>query len=981
MIRSMTTALVAVTFAVSAHAQDEGSNRDLLISKLSTVHLNLAPADPSKTAVTLRLADLLAERARVAAMKELEAGCTDCKAGVADRKKALSLYLEAVEKAPLSAQGKVRIQIGHLYQQTGQDGDAVKAYNAAIEKVDIPGVKAEAHLALAEMAFKKRDFAGARAHYQEVLKVPTAASRGLAAYRSSWCSLNLGDLEGAIAQIETILKTPALLNRSGNADSQIDVSFQSEVSLDYATFLSRRTTTVADAQKVFDLSPEVSRLGNVTHLARENERLGKKPEALAIWNFVYEKQSEPAARQEALIHRADLNLNTGRKDEAVKAFELALAMPSCNGSLCEDNAKGLRRFVVSWNQMEKKNPTAELVQAYGHYLEKFPQDSEVTLWAAQAARDSKDLKGAYAFYGKAAALFAVPATDAKVVAENKKALENALLSSIEVAEEMKDDAQMDQAYDAYLAQSPTQAKAFDVRYQKAHKLYEKADYAKATDVLRTMALDPKGEMKLRQQSADLALDALVILKDTPRLEAWAGDFAKAFPERAKDFTQIQQKAVLTQSAELAAKSPDEALIALGRFQASKAAPEDRITYLKNKILLAEKTGHYPEARAGVDDLLLAPGLTEKDREFALGRKIYFAELALDFKTAFEATEKMPFAAAQSDQKFLKLALYSDLAGLKSQDYYQQYLQRSKDEDAKKLIAAELVRKSANPLQTMTQQKAVIDPAPALKARLYTEAYAKTGSEEILKKALADEKIKSEGSRKILERVAYLKEFAPLRDQLRSHKIDSSNQKKLAAGIKARVALLEKAEKTAQKAIQSADWTAQLVALDLVAKESDRFYQELMSLPVPAGLTGEDEQQYLSLLSQQAAPYQAKAQQAQVKVQEFWKDSGWKKSLEDSVQGDARLKGLVAVELGALKDVAPEEHKAFLSDLVAATQAPAKVVPLAEVEAARQDLRAKPFDKGGVEKLLGLEKQNQNFAMVQYLEGRLKTLEDGKVSTP
>lgn len=47
-------------------------------------------------------------------MKELDSGCMQCTAGTADRKKALSLYLEVLDRTPDSQKGKVMIQVGHL---------------------------------------------------------------------------------------------------------------------------------------------------------------------------------------------------------------------------------------------------------------------------------------------------------------------------------------------------------------------------------------------------------------------------------------------------------------------------------------------------------------------------------------------------------------------------------------------------------------------------------------------------------------------------------------------------------------------------------------------------------------------------------------------------------------------------------------------------------------------------------------------------
>src|SRR5690606_19457323 len=111
---------------------------------------------------------------------------------------------------------------------------------------------------------------------------------------------------------------------------------------------------------------------------------------------------------------------------------------------------------------------------------------------------------------------------------------------------------------------------------------------------------------------------------------------------------------------------------------------------------------------------------------------------------------------------------------------------------------------------------------------------------------------------------FLKEFDAFKGKLTEHKLDTTNDRKLASTIKARAALLDKLEGMTKSAIQDGDWTSQLVSIDMLAKESERFYQELISAPMPQGLTAEEEGEYLNLLSAQAAPFQTKAAAAKVK---------------------------------------------------------------------------------------------------------------------
>lgn len=967
-------AVVLFLFPLFAGAQLDPASRDLLIEKLNGVNLGLAPDDSSKVGVTLRLADLLAERARLASMSELEKGCTVCDAGAADRKKALGLYRDVLDRVPQANRGKVLIQVGHLSQLNGDSNEAQAFYGKVLHEVQDPAVRAEANLSLAEMAFKAGQFAKARGAYDEVLGIATASSKGLAAYRSAWCSFNLGETDHGTQGLIKILETPDYLTKTGVATHQIDPEFQAEVSRDLATFLSKKSVTLGDVDKLFALSPEATRLANVTLLAAEAERIGRKKEALMVWNFVYAKEAQPAQRLDVLAHRAPLWLETGERDKALADLEAATSLwkelGGCGKADCAEPKKLLRQFVVTWNQAEKKTPTAELSKGYGLYLSAFPTDVEMQLWGAQVATELKDWTTAMSRQDAAIAAL-------KAVKESDR-LENALLGAIEMAEASGSDEALARVQAAYLAGSPKQTKKFEVQYQKARRLYEKNQYAEAAGEMKALALDAKGPKAVRQQAADLALDALGLLKDDEKIVAWSKEFATALPDQAANFSEVRQKAILTRSASLAATDPQAAWTALEAFDLRQASAGDRVTALKNKLILAEKTGNFMAAMNAADDLLTIRDLKPDDREFALGRKAWLAELRLDFASAFKATEQMAAKDSTPDQRALKLAIYADLSGQNPLPLYQQYLKATKDEEGRQAVASEIVRRAKDPAKEIESQRPILEKSPDLLARLYTEAYAKTPSDQILKKASVDGKIAKTDWGRLLQRVALLKEFTPVKTRLAAQKLESSSQKTLARGIKSRAADLGKLEALAAKAIQAGDWTSQLVTIDAVAKESDRFYQELLSLPMPEGLKPEEEQEYMQLLGQQSSPFKMKAEQAQAKVKEFWANPHWKEDLAKSVKDGAEFRALIGEELAALKAAAPEEHRAIFAQLEDANHGEMSLPDVKDLELARRDVREKPLDRASVEKLLELEKKTRHFAMVQYLEGRLRGLEAKEV---
>jgi len=979
MLKGLFLGLSGFIISVSgAFAQQDDGNRALLITKLENVYQHLAPKDPSKVAVTLRLADLYAERARLEAMNELNQGCSSCKAGEGDRKKALRLYTEVLDRAPQETQGKVMVQVGHLYQLAGDEAKALEFYQKILTQERTPELKAEAQLSLGEIYFKRRDFAKARGYYQDVVKSPAANSRGLAAYRAAWCAFNLGELPAALEQMEQILKTPSLLSRNGSRTGavQADPQFHEEVSRDYVTFLSKKTIETKDVETLWNLSPESLRVQNGQSLALEAERLGKTAEALRVWNFVFSYLSRPEDRLAAKLSMAQLQFNANDKKTAAESFESAMQLwkelKSCASTSCEEQRRRSRQFVVSWNQLEKKTPSAELLSAYQLYLANFPEDGDMNLYAATLAKELKNWDSAWSYYNKVREL-ALPSAKTEAAAATR--LENALVALLDMAEESKKETYQTAAYDLYLQQSVTKTKAFEVRYQKAHDLYEKNQYAPAAQALRDLALDPQGNEKIRTQAANLSLDALVLLKAEDKISLWATDYAQALPGARKDFTEIVQKAVLTHSAQLAEKDAAAAYAELAQFHPAEATPEDCVKYYKNKLILAEKLRKFSEAQGAADLLLQQSALSAEEREFAWARKAAMAETVLDFTTALSATEKLQ-KSLKPEEKVLKLAMFAELSGQKSAPYYAQYLQTAKDEERKKLVAAELVRKSPAPEKELDAHRGLLVKAPALLAQLYAEIYAKNPKEALLLKVAKDPALKGTDAGKLLGRVAFLKEFALLKSKLSAHQLETKNDRRLAASIKARATLLENLEGLTKKAIAAGDWTSQLVSLDLLAKESERFYTDLLSAPLPNGLSDQEQQQYMQLLSAQATPFQAKATAAKSKVEEFWKNPHWTSALKASwEQGD--LRSVMVPEIQALREIAPPESQKFLADLVVvkgenplAAQRPS----LQELQKARALVNQNPFDKGALQSLLELEKKSQNTAMTQYLQTRLENLE-------
>lgn len=962
---------VLTSFQVMA---DEGAkSRDYLIEKLNRVYLSLAPMDSSRVGVTLRLADLLAERARIDSMEELNSSCTNCTAGTADRKKALARYAEVIDKVPVAALGKVMVQMGHLHQLLGNDSAAVGMYNKIASSSSDPVAKAEAYLSIAEISYKKNQWAEAQKNYELVLATPNASSRGFAAYRRAWSLFNQGQYSKAKAALSEILHTPALLSKTGSATNLIDPGFQEEVAADYATFVGREFTET-DIKEVFEMSPVKVQVANVAIVAAELERTGKKADALKAWDFVYQHQSLPQDRVQTQSHLATLFLENGQKDKAVTAFNnvftLATQLKMQFPKEVEESRKTVKAAIINWNQADKKSPSVQLFDAYEGYLAAFGFEKEMNQWSVQLASELNLWAQAWKQHKVASAH--LQNTD----------LENHLLLGIELGEKSKDNTILANAQNEYIQKSVLKTKVWEVRYQQAYHAYEVDQVGTGLPLLKQIATNEAAPMDLRMKSADLTLDALATQKNDAGIEIAAVEFynllssKKGFDKAQNEWLGLAQKSILNQVAVLASTNLDQAWAKIQQFKINQAEEKDKIVYLKNKMALAEKRRDLVAALSAANDISLLSSASAEDKSFAAAKTADYMDLRMDFKGAMAATQSLPENLLASDKKALKLALYAELTGVSSAPYLKKFIEVTKSEEERTIASAELVRKSSDFESDLKKHWNSLLKKPEVLASMMLDKYAETGSMNIVSLIEKEDKLKKTEAGKTVLKDQFIMSLKVASEKLANQKMDSTTQKLVVKSIKDRAKMLDDFEKLAVKAIASGDWTSQVVALSTVSKETDRFYNDILSLPLPEGLNEAEQGEYMNLLSQQSAPYRNKSDMAAAKVKEFW-TSDWKSSLQTASTVDIRLKKIFENEVAALVAVSSGPDQVFLTNLK--PTAIQTVKPnLVELEAARNALRNNPMDNVAAEKLMKLEAEAGNKAMVQYLEGRMSSvnLKDG-----
>ncbi len=955
---------IAIGFYTAVADAEVAKTETLLINKLTNVFLKLPEGNPTKAKITLRLADLHAERGRLQAKNELEKGCIECNNGLTDRKKALEYYQYVLPNLKGEARQSVMVQVGHLYEVLGENSKAISFYKKVVAGAKGKGV-AEAQFSLAEIYFKQRKFANAKNYYKQALGNAQFTRRGLASFRLSWCQYNIGEVGPAVQGLEKILNDPKLLTRGGENLVNVDQDFKSEVAKDYTVFMAHSSQISLSAiRKVYKLSPDKTRIENVSFLAKELERLGRVKQAEEAWELVVKETSDPQIRMEGLVYLAGLQMKGTQKQKILpylkRAFRNWASLQSCGDQrLCDELKKRIRTLVFDWNRSEKKNPSSALLEAYEGYFTVEANDREGYELASQAAMQAKDYKRAWRWNQAAFPL-----------AKDPKQKETLLLRRIEIAELAKNAAWLTTAQNDYLKKSPNKTKSTEIRYQMAQQAYDGKNYAAAADQFKAIASSPSTSSKLQMQSAEMALDALVLTKNDQKIESWATEFAQKFPKQRKRFLSLAGTSVLSQTAAMSSgASSEKAWATLNRFDVATADAEKKKTYFKNKVILARKLKKFIEMDGALRSFMALKNLTPDERKFGLENRVWLSELQLNFDSAFVAYKKLKTG------NWLEMARMADLAEKPSAQYYYNYLKTAKDKDLAFSICVKLVKEAKGIGNRQKPCVPYLSTDNNFFAGLLMEIYSGRKNPKQMAKILRQYGLQKTPAAQVLERGFLIAEGEGKIKALTKHKLDGRTSR-VARSLQRRMNLITSFENTIAKATETQDWLTQTLFLTELQKQYKRFYDELLALPTPSDLSAEEQQQYVTLLSQQAAPYKEKADQIQFKLEELWKNQDAKDQVyADFHKSPVELQALLGPQIQKMKSVSTPERSAQF-ELVFRKEMKKTMPSLALLETARSQVKSSPLNKSALRNLINLETKRGYQPMIIYLNSRLKMVDQG-----
>lgn len=958
---------IALT-SFGAFASPSVSHLDLMIQKLESVYKGLSNANETKQKVGLRLADLYSERSR----KMFLADAPDINTINSDRERALFHYKSALKIA--KDKKPIYIQMGHLKELGGLSGEAMAFYQKAADRETKQG--SEAHFSMAEILFRQKKYSQAFENYQSALVNPQFHRGGLAEFRMSWCEYYMGKIPLAVKRVEKILKNPRLLSRAADSGSvQVDKDFQNEVTADYVRFLVD-SESVSDKKisSLYELSTEKLKEQNVIYLAKELERLGQIGTAKKAWEFLIDHSTSPENRAEAQVYLVQLmyKLNDfkGVNEKLEQIHMTSLESVRCDTDTCKEFQLRLKEVVFLWHKEYRKNITEELVQAYQQLLLLVPEDS-VRMSAADAAFNAKKYDVAYQTLSE----YIQSAKSQGIKAE---ILERALLRRIEVAEVLKDAIKLEIAQNDYLEISPKKTQLSEVLYQQAYRSYESEDYKNAAEKFHKLAINPDIKPDIQSKSADLALDSLAILKDHGRIQSWSTEFSGLFVKRSPQFLTIKNKSILTQAAEAASKGKNWQEIgrALDQFDLAHASVDERVKFHKNRLIVAKNIKDLKSINYHGMELLKFPQLGVEDKSFVYNLLAWRAEMYLDFQTALKNQLAAKKINKNQNRDWLRVAMLAELSGEKSAKYWQKQLSSTTDTLEKLSICRRLSLgvESWKSLSKVCKTEIQKDPAHLMEVVL--DIYSRTGDSSSRQIITKNPVFKGHAVRSFIQRKSFWEKYDRALNKARSVALDNNlKQNNLVRNIQKKDRYLTRLESLVGQQVQNGDWMVQVVAFSDLSQELKDFYTALTEMPPPEELTDAEKNQYVELLSQQAAPYLTRSNDYAGFLEKLWSDQ---QSIHQFQLLHADAKGkvyeLVAADVQRVTKRFPERGLALV---VAKKDAKSEVAGLdvvtqQQIENARLQVRDAPFDSAKIQHLMGLEKLRNNEIMVQYLTLRLNS---------
>ncbi len=1016
MVVLMITSTIIGSYSAAEKMDLEAHN--LVIEKLETSLKKIDPKDKSINLMSLKiqLANLYSEKARLLFIEEGNKSCHNCLQSQSFKKKAITLYSEIQPQLKNADGGEVSLQLAYLLEEN-QIEKSIKIYQSLIEQKNLSDdVRSKALNKRASYYFKQGLFDKALSDYESILRLNTKESFGPIYHKIAWAKYNKGDVDDAIRDLKLILNNQDMMSLNSSSGKEFSDSFHREVARDLALFMAKADLNQSSLQQLIKLTPEDDIANNLLFLGEESERIGHSQNASFAWEWVLANQKlTDEKKAELLLSLAKHHLNHNHFEKAYQSFNESLSLLKISKNNETPASSNYKQFLVTWEKLgqkltsssELKNSQNLLIKSYESYLKVIDTDFEVYLWLAQLATKVSQNNAALIAYGKAADIIAKKLAETtanessnRTTAKSdeqirlQKILNGTLHTEISLTELTSNADLKLKAYEHYLKLNPQGSEAAYVQYQKAKLFYDTNQYQKSFELFNAIASDSRfSDQDLKLKSAHLALDSLVFLNETAKVETTALTYSQTFPKQTTDFRKISYNAGMKQVQTLAFKNAStsnnktktidvreqiaassQALAKLKNLPEPPKDSKEYKTHLRAKIDLAIQSQDWGTALESIKDYTRIKNLKASEVEWSLNKKLSISELLLDFKTAFATVHELQFEKSKDPNQLLKAALLAELTSMPVKPWLERVIRSPKSSSMQKTLArVQMVRLSERPWKTFHQVAAGIQNHPDIFANLALECF---NSEPLMQEAqwaLRFPGVRSTWEGKSIQRYLDLGKLKSKLKVVSQTELNTRSTALLASGLKFRVKNLMEIQALFKAAQKSQDWTLQVVAAQGLQAENSRLAFEIEKLPTPKGLKEKEKKQYLKELANEAKPFHQAAQELNAFLEKTWMHKDYISFLIKRIENSVRTRGILMNELRAIASSAP---KSLTNDIQSQLNELKDLPSNSEISNLQLELRKDPFDLNLQKQLMTMEKKRGNQSMVVFLEARNQSLKEG-----
>ena len=983
------------------------SGKEYLVEKLDYLNKSLPKNHKAGKALNLRLAhtlSLIAEENFISFEKEK---CSEClKKAQASARRSLSIYkqLDSVLLKHALLHTTALFKQAYLEKFLGNKAKSLSLLKRVARKQNISELLiTRAWYNIGEIYFELYDYKQALSAFNQVLKIKSPWEFK-AAYRKIWSLFNLSRYQESIERLIAFLKSD-LYSNAQLKDQNFQQKLESELVVLYS--YSEITNQNLDFLYKFNKqkaaqNTQLERNRRFFDLAEALNRIGRLKASNQVWKAYLANTNNLEERllAHSLMLDNDLTLNyTNKLFEVGKKVEEIFILQKKMDKYKDKTSLKIQRFfkqVSTKKKLKTKESKEYLLSLYQQYNSVYPVNLNVLLAAAGLADSLKKYVLAGELFRKSFAYMNSP--------EEQKLKESVSVRQMELAELTKNDQNRLTAYNFYIENGADESLVFKAKYQTAYIAYSKKQFKKANDLFYQLAVSKtktKNEAvrELEIKSAHLSLSALDQMGNQEELLMnQAGLFMEHFPANRQEFSRIYNSAVLNTVKKLAAgknfsrrpfqASRDENILkaweVLGRFSVKDADDSKLSNYYLNKLLLAKELLKYEQMNQSLKFLLVDKKLSKEDKKMALTWKLWLAELRFDFTEVLRIV-KILNPSSQSEDQLLSLARLSELAGADPRPYYKAVLKKFPNSSWNLVVLNSLIEKASS---NKEKKKLLTEHFAFYKKDVNKLTYLILKLDEgELDSSFISFFTKAPFMQNTFldlfeKRRQTIKAFEDILQKAKAYSLSSqTSDSRLKFKLKKWTQAVNELQKSADRLLSSQDWTARVFIFSHWSQELKRFYNSVMNLPLPKGLTEEESLEYKTLLSNQLNVYAVQIKQLEAELKTLWSQnfiSDYKAGFKQSSVFYAPLKW----ELNKVLELAEGKQKNQIQSLLSSLmlklkeqkmKTKADKVDVKAVNSLYKTLRQNPFDAISLTELLNLEKQRNNEALSFYLANRIKEL--------